>query len=267
MREASPYPSGPCPPGAEGLRHDPKRNARRNGLRPAMTPETTPTKPGGDPQNGPQQQDCSVDRDVRWFSVTSVNDGIDWTPSHEIYHSTVFDWCVFQNRSENAQRAFGFARDPDGNYWAAVQDNSDSIRVFWSPDFGATWRRSAAFIAPLGAASVLFPTLAADADGRIGLSFYASEPTDEFIRRLFVGGMGIEDPASWSFAQPISPFFQVPDPGDRRGLGDYDGMAVVDPSFSPNGGTFVPAWTDARRTGPDPLLGEIAATYVRVDPP
>ena len=51
MRQASPYPSGPCPPGAEGLRHDPKRNARRNGLRPAMTPETTPTKPGGEPND------------------------------------------------------------------------------------------------------------------------------------------------------------------------------------------------------------------------
>jgi len=192
--------------------------------------------------------DCSSDKQIRWFTVTSFNDGVDWTASHEIYDTDSFDWCSFSGASQNGLRAFGFVRDPGGTYWAAVHDSHESIRVFMSDDYGFTWAAvHRELISP--SRSFLFPTLGADASGRILLSFYESDSTDTDVRRAVVAGAGFFDPTSWSGPAPtgVSPFFDAPSGTANRAMGDYDSISAVNPATYPSaGGSFAIAWADSR---------------------
>lgn len=215
--------------------------------------------------------DGSSDKQVRWFSVTSFNNGIDWGPSHEIYDSHGFEWAIFNNQHVNALRAFGFARDLGGDYWVALQDSRESIRVFHSADLGSSWTQVANPRFP--SRELLFPALAADSVGQVGLSFHVSDSSGNNYSRWFVGGQGSFDPTSWSLPRQISAVQAAP-PGTPGGtsfqntslsrrLGDYDGMTAVDPTQFPSGGaTFVPAWTTFDPTGAG--LSTVSVAYVTV---
>jgi hypothetical protein len=214
--------------------------------------------------NTDHDQPCEVDKQVRWFTNTSFNNGIDWSASHEIYNSTNVDWCAFGDTANAKIRDFGFVRDPTGFYWAAVHDSVESIRVFVSEDIGFTWRQVHQ-VSFFPTRSLFHPTLGADASGRILLSYYASDANDAQIQRMVIAGAGRADPEGWSLNVPASPFFPPSTGfGETIFLGDYDDVTAVDPATYPGAnGTFAISWADSTR-----IPGfEVAAAYVSVPSP
>jgi hypothetical protein len=114
--------------------------------------------------------------------------------------------------------------------------------------------------------TLLFPTLGADRDGRLLLSFYASDESDVLVRRMAVGGDGLTDATDWSGPVPVSSPFGIPIVGrgdaPTRALGDYDDTTAVDPLIYPSGsGSFAAAFT-VRSRG----TSETAVSYVGVIP-
>jgi len=135
--------------------------------------------------------------DLRWKSVTTFNDGRDWAPSVLIHHTTSFAGQTLPGRMpgpvRNSSRAFGFIRTPAGNYFVAVNDTQQSIRLFHSGNYGQTWREQCGGLggwqnagdcppaAPTinytvhATASVILPTLASDGDNRLAFAYYESQ--------------------------------------------------------------------------------------------
>lgn len=201
---------------------------------------------------------CEQDRELRWFTVSSGDDGATWGPNNLVHHTTSFEWCLFNNQILNTIRAFGFVRGVDGIYWMAVHDSHESIRVFESFDLGVHWVAVHRVLQPQGG-SLLFPTLASDARGRVALSYSsATDFGDISIARNLIASEGATGPAAWSAPLRISTITNAPPgmPGCpfpetcnlnntflSRDLGDYDGMAAVAADFPAGGAAFAPAWS------------------------
>lgn len=73
---------------------------------------------------------------IRWGMVTSLDNGQSWTTRSSILHTDLFQSCTFHARIQNSLRAFDFLRTNDGNYYAAINDNKTSIRLFMTPASG-----------------------------------------------------------------------------------------------------------------------------------
>ncbi len=150
---------------------------------------------------------------VSWGTVTSFNQGIDWTDHSVIYTTTKFQSCLRQAPGpahiQNGLRAFDFLRTPDGTYYAAINDSQQTVRVFMSTASGLaldverrTWSEyclrsptsnvdggpTASWTAPLSSCAkpfvsapfaAMFPTLAADGLNRVSVLYYEGvSPTD-----------------------------------------------------------------------------------------
>jgi hypothetical protein len=154
--------------------------------------------------------DCNNNTNIGWGAVSTTN-GDDWTDHSTVFHSTTFAWCTVTDGSAppgnpkiiKGRREFDFIIAPDGNSYVAVNDASDSIRLFMSttrgvkvPNMGAPndspWREfcpsnTSNWTDPgthcghgwfpaedtgLTPAEVFRPTLSADGDGGVALMWY-----------------------------------------------------------------------------------------------
>ncbi len=194
---------------------------------------------------------CSThDTQVKWFTGTTTDAGASWSSSHLVYDTQTFHWCTSGLHYQNGLRAFGFVRDSYGDLWAAVHDSPGTIRTFTSTDEGTTWIANRV-ISVIGFPDLLFPTLAAGAGGRVGLTFYGSESAERTMRMFFTAkGYDPAQPQRWSFPLAYGNVFLASGLLSRS-LGDYLGMTVV-PSGSFHFGddeTFLPLYTDGGGAG------------------
>lgn len=189
--------------------------------------------------------DCSAGKEVRWFTVTSTNNGVDWTPSHEVYDTQIFGWCAASDRLLNTLRAFGFVRDATGAYWMAVHDSPGTVKVFVSTDTGATWLES---VTLRTGNDLLFPTVATDFEMRDSVSVIgATADGTELIQRFASTGRDVNGPPvdrRWWGLQSVSSSASVPAGMASRGAGDFNGATGVLQIASPSSNeTFAVAFT------------------------
>jgi hypothetical protein len=184
--------------------------------------------------------DCSWGKDITWYSVTSWDGGWNWTSSKQIYDTPSFAWCTTGNHYLNSIRAFGFARDGQGNLWTALNDSLGSIRVFTSSNEGWSWTQSNYITVP-GYPSLYLPTVAADAAGRVTVGFYGSDAGGTTMSMFTT----TRDLIGWYPPVPIGARF-TPGGYAARRVGDYNGMTVVpaDAFHLGDGEYFVPTWAD-----------------------
>lgn len=213
---------------------------------------------------------------VGWEVVTTRNDGTNWTNSKRVFHSDNFVWCAFNAKMGKNFRDFSFVRAPDsGDYFVAVNDEKNSIRVFHSASQGWQWRQIHQIIVNdpgsdggTAALSVLYPTLAVDGNGRLALFYYVSNgvndmvgPPDTVSRPMIAACINpaAQTPA-WQGPVPVSTFSTVvsADGGTINGTdpfrpwGDWAGMAVEGPNTRGCGhdGMFWPFWCEAMTGSP-----------------
>lgn len=187
--------------------------------------------------NNDQIEMCPKPTHMQWGTVTSFDNGASWTSHSIIFHTSTFPSCVLNKSVWNTLRGFDFLRAPDGNYYAAVQDDNDTVRVFYSsqlgvgvpiPAFGApiiphVWRElcfakpksssywtdigekcpKAAFAALVGK-TVLYPTLAADGDSRVSLLILESTKGEQLVFPTYRGIVAPRSPRPIVSTQVLS---------------------------------------------------------------
>ncbi len=225
-----------------------------------------------------------------WGTVTSFDGGDSWTPNAYIYHSNNFSWCAM-SQLDTSFRNFGFARAPNGTYYAAIADTLSSIRFFRSVDLGSHWSEFcgdtqqyttgvcsvAAFLPDSGGAALFFPTVAATKSA-VGVLYYETDQNDvqytvRFRARSILGTVELP----WQGPDQIEPalgfFDSVPTGGGptcqgQRGLGDYQSMIASqsgDSSTCPATADFRPMWTGQVTITGGPL-SQVKSQNLRVDP-
>jgi hypothetical protein len=204
--------------------------------------------------------DCSGGKQVRWFTVTSANNGVDWGSSREVYDTRLFGWCAAGNRLLNTLRAFDFIRDATGSYWFALHDSPGTVRVFLSIDNGTSWTERTV----LGSGTdLLFPTLATDPATRVGVSVNGTLPNGLLIFQRFAATLDAVGPTStrrWLRLGAITPLVPVPAGTASRVAGDYNGAVGVPAVASPSlNQSFAVAYADTT-----PPVTRVAVVFVRV---
>lgn len=81
--------------------------------------------------------DSTTRTNAHWGSVTSFNDGDDWTYSGDIMETDDFDWCMFKNQNsfagfERSMGEFDFEIAPDGNAYVAINGAHNETFLFMS---------------------------------------------------------------------------------------------------------------------------------------
>jgi hypothetical protein len=109
----------------------------------------------------------------KWFSITSTDTGTTWTRKASIDQSNIRT-CLpdsVDGAIETDIRNFAFVRDPNGTMHVAVpNDDNLGFKLLTSTDGAQSW---AFDVIVAGNMQVVFPTLAVDDKGRLGLSFQA----------------------------------------------------------------------------------------------
>ncbi len=221
--------------------------------------------------NSDHHWDCptSPDKEMKWFSVSSDDAGVSWTPSNLIRDTTTFAPCLAANNMSNEMRTFGFINDSSGDYYVALPVAKDQIEVWRSTTQGDSWLPGPVWttFARGGSGSRAQPFLASDGASRLGLMYYETDTaTDTRVTPRLVAATnaasGFWDPpqaAGSSFvidtaAGPCSQNTQ-----QCRTLGDYAGIAAR--VKNTRGPTYLPAWT-AFPPGRPNVVGEERATAV-----
>jgi len=166
--------------------------------------------------NNDQLEKCPQPTHMAWKTVTSFDNGATWTDHALIFHTRKFASCVLKKTIANTLRAFDFVRAPDGTQYAAIADEEGSLRVFSNAHMGVkpdnsetSWREfcptkpkptppssdwndigvvcnDPAFM-PLVGKTLLYPTLGADANGRLSLSYVESTKNEAELFPIYKG--------------------------------------------------------------------------------
>lgn len=116
-------------------------------------------------------EDCSGPYEMRWFSVSTGDDGFSWSSSHQVLDANGYMPCTPGNRYIKATRGtFAFKRDSTGTLWAAVNDTENTAQIFNSSNEGSSWGFDATAFFP----GIYQPVLSADRDGGVALWFYGA---------------------------------------------------------------------------------------------
>lgn len=231
---------------------------------------------------------------LAYETVTSFDNGRTWSQRSRLLTTNHFRSCVLDKKGKQKPtidvfgRSFDFVRAPDGTYYAIVQDNKDTARLYqgrityglgdslwreFCPDTPqspvlptkASWTApgvacpTARFRAPPNG-SIAWPTIGADDRSRVLFWYYESNATDTLLHVKAFANVAPRDPAtSWQSAI-LTPDFQPADPKRTpiatRALGDYAGLAVRGafgggtalPQCG-DAGTFYPVWIFAHDPG------------------
>lgn len=223
--------------------------------------------------NNDKLEKCPKPTHMQWGTVTSFDYGANWSSHSIVHHTNRFPSCVLGGRVTNTLRAFDFVRAPDGNYYMAVQDDGDSVRLFYSANLGLrvptmpfektgpeVWRELCsrkqpkasgepftrwtdpgepcpwAAVRTIVGKSLLYPRLAADGNGRLSLLYYESTKNDDALVPTYRG-----------FVAPRSP-----NPTMDRNLLSFAMSPVV---TEPKAGTITFYLTMVARTPPGVDVG------------
>lgn len=220
-----------------------------------------------------------------WGSVYSPDGGAHWLANTKIHETNDFIPCAFAGQHQKNLRDFSYVRSfSKGHDYVAVNDSRSTIRVFHSRSQGWAWREifratpTGTQGQPDSTRSVLYPTLAVDGNGRLGLFYYESNPAmtgiavDTRSRGVFCATSEPDGPSpNWScepLSQDFSVFSKAPGVDPYRPWGDWAGMTAVGPiqAGCAANGTFFPTWCRVDPGSTADALPEIVTAEVVVGP-
>jgi hypothetical protein len=241
--------------------------------------------------NNHHTQNCSTTNPSKeesshaYETVTSFDNGHHWALRSRLLTTNHFRTCVLDGNGNQTPtvdafgRSFDFVRAPDGAYYAIVQDDKQTARLYYGritygagdsrwrefcpdtpqstvPPTKANWTvpgvacATPRFQSPPGG-SIAWPTIGADDRSRVLFWYYESDTTDTLLHVKVFANVAPRDPASGWQGAVLTPDFQPADPSltpiATRALGDYAGLAVRG-SFG--GGTALPQCGDAGSFNP-----------------
>ncbi len=182
-----------------------------------------------------------------------------WTVPSRITSDDHFDYCPLQAVATYS-RQFSFIVDPGrGLDLVAIPVNQrpgwempSSIQIWSRAGGSAPWGLESTITVPLApVASLFFPNLAADGEGRVGLSFYSGDAaTNTLATRMFAYSDAV---GSWTPVVALSGAMQVRNgyTSDRLLL-DYQDMTSIPSTFVTqfNGGRFFDCFADTTSSFP-----------------
>jgi hypothetical protein len=242
---------------------------------------------------------------IRWGVVTSYDNGANWTTRSSIVHTDRFQGCTMSGRIQNSLRAFDFLRTQDGNYFVAINDTKKTVRLFTSEASGVrvssgednlAWRelcpgtptfdgvldagtppvsawtapgvtcKKVVFHAVPKDSSLFMPTLGADGDDRVALTFFRTMD-DKHVRPFLFANVG---PRSASLPWQAIGLGNMMTPNPDAGAA---GSAVLGQTMCALGrttpssescsgaGPFYPFWPQIRRTDTLPSVTTQEVTF------
>jgi hypothetical protein len=205
--------------------------------------------------NTDHHYDCptNANKEVKWLSVSSDDQGQTWTPSTLIRDTKKFAPCLANNSATSIMRGtFGFTNDTStGDYYAAVLAKKDTLEIYRSTDQGNTWSSSPIKTLSGGVGSRMFPSLASDGPGRLGVQLFETDgATDTQVTPMFVGSTNAPGNV-WDPEFATGPAFPIDNPGGPcsagtlqcRTLGDYTGLGASVKAVGTQGlPSYIQAW-------------------------
>jgi hypothetical protein len=209
---------------------------------------------------------CSVNTRAQLVSRISSDLGRTWRLQATATVSN--GGCVGPSGFTASHRGFGVARGRGNQWWLVAQRDIDSLSVmaFNIGVGGPFWDivRTDPWPAGEDVVGLLFPTIAIDDDGRIGVSFTTAASDGTFVRRF----AGTAPGSSFFLLDTLGAAFDPTGLGPRF-LGDFDTMTSVpasDPAFA--GATFLSVWAQTETLDADfGGVSEVVSQLVRVNRP